>query len=216
MDQDTRTYAPTAADLTAHCGARDDGYICTATAGHAPLDHAAYESDLDTQPVHTWPAAVAAMPAEQNEMAPPEPSPADIKRAAVVAGFRQLAGWLEAHPEIPLPYDGPASPLAWFFYGTDAAAREGIAAVARAFPGPLAKEVVDYADGESRFRLTGSLAGVKVLFSAERDAVCTITGYEDREVEETVTPAVKRTITKPMPVWECAPILAAQPAASAE
>ena len=49
---------------------------------------------------------------------------------------------------------------------------------------------------------------------AARENVCTITGYEEREVTEVVTPAVTQTVVKPMPVWECAPVLAPRPPAA--
>lgn len=52
-----RAYARPAADLAAHCGQRvpGDDWVCTAAAGHEPLDHAAYDGASDA-PLYTWPS----------------------------------------------------------------------------------------------------------------------------------------------------------------
>ncbi len=135
-------------------------------------------------------------------------------RAAYIAGLRQLADALEAHPEVPLPTDGTRMPLSWNLWDDDA--REQMAATARALPVAWVKETREgYDGGPDYFDLSGKLGGLKVKLTACRDAVCTrvVTGTEDREVEEVVTPAVTRKITQPAEVveWRCESILAPVP-----
>src|SRR6266542_5084477 len=61
-------------------------------------------------------------------------------RAAVVAGYRLLADLLEKHPELPIPYHGPASgtELRIYMLGSDRAA---FVDAVRALPGRLDKSV---------------------------------------------------------------------------
>lgn len=135
------------------------------------------------------------------------------ERAGYIAGLRQLADALEAHPELPLPYDGTTGALTMQFLHDDP--RAAMAAAARALPCQLDKVINNYDDMPQGgyLYLRGKLAGLRVELVTYRDAVCTIAGYEDREVNEVVTPAVVKKVTKPMPVWECAPVLAPRPAA---
>jgi hypothetical protein len=129
-------------------------------------------------------------------------------RSGYTAGLRQLADVLDAHPEIPLPDRGTDEIGALYigFWGEDA--KERLAAAARAFPCNWAKSATD-----RFFNLNGQLAGLHVELTATRSQVCTavVTGVEDREVEEVVTPAVTRKVTKRVEVveWECLPLLAA-------
>lgn len=127
-------------------------------------------------------------------------------RQAYIDGLRALATVLEDHPEVELPVEGTILPLAFNFWGDDA--RERMAAAARAIPaGAWAKQA-----GDTYFKLDGKLAGLNVQLAAHRDAVCTrvVTGTEDREVEEEVTPAVVRKVVKSVEVveWQCGSILA--------
>jgi hypothetical protein len=132
-------------------------------------------------------------------------------RAAYIDGLRQLASVLERNPEVQLPSDGRTLPLAWTFWGGDA--REQMAAVARALRCAWQKEVtVEDEEFPAYFRMAGDLSGLQVQLTAYRDAVCTrvVTGTEDREVEEVVTPALTRKVTKPVEVveWRCESLLA--------
>ena len=138
---------------------------------------------------------------------------ADPHRAAYTAGLRQLAGILDAHPELPLPFEGGSAGRAMsfhFLFGADP--RAALAAAARARPCTLAKNVRDYGEHGAYLDLAGQLAGLHVELTAYRDDVCTrrVTGTEDREVEETVTPAVTRKVTRTVDVveWECHPVMA--------
>lgn len=138
----------------------------------------------------------------------PETDPARAASIAalrdVAAGYARLADAIEARDTIPAPHP---STITGAYVLLCASSAEEMAAAARALPCNLAKQAT-----EKWFELRGQLAGLEVLLYAARETVCTITGYEDRPVEEIVTPAVRRTVTKPMPVWECAPILAGRPA----
>jgi len=126
-------------------------------------------------------------------------------RAAYIDGLRQLAGVLEEHEEIPLPFSGSITPLQTGFYGDGA--REQMAAAVRAMPGKWVKDASD-----KWLNLTGQLAGLRIELYAERDAVCTrvVTGTEEREVEKVITPAVTEKVTETVELveWDCSPILA--------
>ncbi len=132
----------------------------------------------------------------------------DNDRQAYIDGLRALAAVLEQHPEVPLPYHGAAdsySPLLIGFYGSTA--REQLAAAVRAMPCAWTKDV-----SGKWLNLNGHLAGLHLQMYAARDVVCTrrVTGVEDREVEEEVTPAVTRMVVKPVEVvtWDCGSLLA--------
>ncbi len=141
---------------------------------------------------------------------------APTKRQRYIDGLRVLASVLEEHPEVDLPYNGDTSPIAFYFL-SGADPRAEMAAAARALPCAWRKRVRDDGDGTGVFKLTGELAGLRVEMTAYRDAVCkrVVVGTEDREVEEVVTPAVTRTVTKPVEIveWECGSLLAPLPAA---
>lgn len=130
------------------------------------------------------------------------------KRAAYVAGLRQLADALDAHPEIPLPWYGAESrsPVIIGFHGADEDVRKRMAAAVRAMPSCWSKD-----PDEKWLNLNGQLAGLHVQLYASRDAVCTrrVVGTEEREVEEEVRPAETRKVRKQVDVveWDCGPIL---------
>ena len=141
-------------------------------------------------------------------------------RARYIDGLRILAQVLQDHPEVPLPYQGRHDGTAMSFHFFGGEPRAAMAAAARALPCALRKEVRGYSDAaeDSYLDLVGALAGVQLRLTAFRDAVCTrrVTGVEDREVEEVVTPAVTQMVTKPVEVveWDCHPLLAPGPAAA--
>ncbi len=123
-----------------------------------------------------------------------------------IEGLRQLADILETTPGLQLPVDGQLFPISISFWTSTA--REDMAATVRSFPGVIwAKQ----ADG-AYFRLDGKLAGLHIQLAAYRDAVCTrkVTGTEELEVEEIITPAVTRKTVKTVEVveWDCQSLLA--------
>jgi hypothetical protein len=134
------------------------------------------------------------------------------RRAAYIQGLRALADILENHPEVPLPYHGDGTAITISAFLSAADPRAELAAAARAFPCAWRKKVRGDDQYGNYFDLRGELAGLRLCLTAYRDAVCerVITGTEDREVEEVVTPAVTRTVTKPVEIvqWVCHPVLA--------
>jgi hypothetical protein len=136
-------------------------------------------------------------------------------RAAYIDGLRALASVLEAHPEVPLPYEGTGTEMAFhFLHGADP--RAAMAETARALPCAWRKETRDYEDGTAYFDLHGQLAGLKVRLCAYRDAVCTRVKVGTREVTETVkdpaalagVPEVEVTRTEDIVTWDCGSLLA--------
>lgn len=142
-------------------------------------------------------------------------APVDAERAKYIDGLRILAAVLEQHPGIPLPRTGDAAEPVRFSFLNGDEPRQVLAAAARAIPCTWRKEATD-ADERGRwpgyFDLYGQLGGLHLKLRAERDVVCTrrVVGTEDREVDEVVTPAVTRTVVRPVEVvaWECDPLMA--------
>jgi hypothetical protein len=135
----------------------------------------------------------------------------DIRRAGYIDGLRALADVLEEHPEVPLPYEGASTELTFMFLTGDM--RGDLAATARAIPCSWRKGGSDATEKyPAYFDMRGELHGLRLHLTAFREAVCTkvVKGTEDREVEEVVTPAVTRKVTKPVEIveWECHSILA--------
>ena len=118
------------------------------------------------------------------------------KRAAYIAGLRELAFRLDRHPDAPPPYEGsqgmslvmPHSP-------------EEMAAAARCYGGRKVEET----DG---FALVDGIPGLRIKVLSALAKVCELveTGeveyYEDVEV---LTPARVRTVTRTRPKseWRC-------------
>ncbi len=135
-------------------------------------------------------------------------------RAEYVKGLRALADILEAHPEVPLPYQG-SSPqyarLTFHFLNADDPRGE-MAAARRALGVPLDKDARD----DAYFDLKGSLHGLHFTMTAFRAAVCerVVTGTREVEIDEpdpqalAAVPKVKRTVTVEDVEWQCHPILA--------
>lgn len=134
-------------------------------------------------------------------------------RAAYTAGLRALADILDAHPELPLPYDGTGSALDWIEVGDDA--RRHAAVFARVMPGTVAKSVSDTA---GQFYLTFQLHGLGLRVISTRAQMCerVVTGTREVEIEEpdpqalAALPKVKRTEVVEDVEWQCHPILAAE------
>lgn len=131
-------------------------------------------------------------------------------RAAYTAGLRALADLLDAHPDLPLPYEGRLSPVQLGFHGLEDPAA-ALAAAARLIPGAKRKGYDD-----NYFRLVGRLHGLQVELWAMREQVCerVIVGTEVREIEEpdpeavAALPKVKRTEVVEQVEWRCHPLLA--------
>lgn len=136
-------------------------------------------------------------------------------RSAYTAGLRQLANILDAHPEVPLPYEGSGRMLSqrisFMFYGSDDH-RTAMAEARRALGVPVEKD--DSVNGY--FKLTGSLCGLYFELSTSRESVCEriVVGTREVETEEpdpaavATLPKVKRTVTVEDVEWRCAPLLA--------
>lgn len=135
-------------------------------------------------------------------------STTDDQRAAYISGLRKFANILEAKPEVPLPFYGSSdgAPVIISF-GSDEGARDRLTAARQAVGGQWNKTVDD-----KWLNLSRALDGFHIQLYAHRDAVCTrrVVGTEAKEVEEEVTPAVTRRVTKEVDVieWDCDPLLA--------
>jgi hypothetical protein len=139
-----------------------------------------------------------------------------MDRAKQIAGIRELADWLESHPEIPIPYalSGEsefAYELIHAAHGSDQQAV--LAAVARALPGTVGKRVLDTND--RLFSIDGRLpGGINIKVIADRGEVCERVVTGTREVTEEVPDptAPKLTVTRTVEdvEWVCGSILAGQ------
>lgn len=129
-------------------------------------------------------------------------------RVDYIDGLRQLADLLQENPELPLPYHGNASELLWIIV-CDPNQRATLAAIARALPGKVDKDV----RGDA-FDLKGNLAGLKVQVVARRDEVCErrVIGTETvtKSVPDptVVVPLVEVTETVETVEWVCGSLLA--------
>lgn len=148
--------------------------------------------------------------------------PVDPERAGYTAGLRQIADWLDAHPEVPLPYIGahsPGSPLPSLsifvqqpWDDNQPSVREQMATIARAMG--RANKAPGRVDGT--FVVWRSFAGINVHASAHREEVCERVVVGSHEVTEEVpdpealaaVPKVKRTKTVEQVKWVCSPLLA--------
>jgi hypothetical protein len=148
----------------------------------------------------------------RTENGPPRNS---TERERYIDGLRVLVAVLEQNEDIPPPIQGLFSTLVIMFLGKDEDIRERMAAAARAFPCSWEKRVSGGGELAEWFDLLGTVGGLKVELTAPRGAVCkrVVTGTEDREVDEVVTPAVTRKVTKPVDIieWDCGSLLAPRP-----
>lgn len=123
--------------------------------------------------------------------------PAVIKRAEYVKGLRALADILDAHPELPLPYDGNSTALDWIEVAAD--------------------------DGAGQFYLTFQLHGLALRVITTRAQMCerVVTGRREVEIEEldpvalAALPKIKRTEVVEDVEWQCRPVLAGEQPESA-
>jgi hypothetical protein len=140
-------------------------------------------------------------------------------RSSFTAGLRAVADFLDEHPEVRLPYlgayaEGSDLPSLPIYLVTGATARDELAAITRAM-GTATKAVKQFAVGGDSFQVWREFEGIVLCAGVDRGEVCTkvVTGTEDREVEEVVTPAVTRKVVKQVEVveWKCEPLLAPAP-----
>lgn len=137
------------------------------------------------------------------------PTETDQERAAYIEGLRQVADWLEAHPEVELPWLGFEPKLSIYLVGY--AQREPLAAIARAM-GSFEK----IANGDDYFQIVRRFAGIAVVAQASRDEVCEKVVVGTTEVTEEVPDPValaavpKVTVTKTVEQveWRCGSLLA--------
>lgn len=133
-----------------------------------------------------------------------------------IAGIRELADWLESHPEIPIPHSLSGSSeyayeLIHAQHGEDQ--KTVVAAVARALPGKVDKRVLKAND--ELFSITGRLpGGIYIKAIADRDEVCerVVTGTREvtEEVADPAAPKVTVTRTVEDVEWRCGSILSAK------
>lgn len=139
----------------------------------------------------------------------------DPARTAYTSGLRELAEWLDTHPEVPLPYLGGGIPgcdlptLAIYIIGGDR--RQQLATIARAM-GHAEKAVSEHRDGGASFQIWRRFAGIALFAQADRDLVCerVITGTRQVETDEVIEPAKTRKVKKTVEAveWRCPPLLA--------
>lgn len=159
---------------------------------------------------------------EDDHAAAAERMHAAAERAAFIAGLHEIADWLGAHPEVPLPYmnpghvnghAGPSLPIylhkSW---GGQPPVRERLAAVARAM-GRATKQP-DHVDG-NRFEVWRTFGPIAVYATAPRAEVCerVVVGEREETVEvpdpDAVAALPKVTVTKLVEdvEWRCGPLL---------
>jgi hypothetical protein len=136
----------------------------------------------------------------------------DHRRAGYIQGLREIADWLEQHPDVKLPWLGDDE-LDIYVYGDIPAE---MAAIARAM-GVAEKGSRSYrSSGEERFTLTRQFGALRVVASCPREEVCerVVTGTEEvtEEVPDPAYVAAAPTVTVTKVVeqveWVCRPLLA--------
>lgn len=159
--------------------------------------------------------AEAVVVAELETEEAPEP---ETGRAAYTRGLREIADWLDAHPEVPLPYQNylmtgkTETTFPIFVSSWDGDEREQLATIGRAM-GRFDKFAKPDDDQFVIFRRFG---GIAVAVQADREQVCTKVVTGTREVTEEVpdpealAAVPKVTVTKTVEdvIWECRPLLA--------
>lgn len=137
------------------------------------------------------------------------------RRAALTAGMREAADWLDAHPELPLPYLGtgmriPIHISEWDadnLRGYDEPLAERFAAAVRALGGERSKK----ADSEYMEVSRSFGPGLHIDVWTMREEVCeaVVVGTEQVEVDRVITPAVIEKVVEERDVieWRCAPLL---------
>jgi hypothetical protein len=138
----------------------------------------------------------------------------DPARTAYIAGLREIADFLETHPDVELPYLTSIQTGRWEntldVYLTGSGQRAQLAAYGRAL-GKFEKT----ANSGDRFKIFRRFGGITLVVSAGRDEVCerVVVGTTEvtREVPDPEILATVPTITVTEMVdevrWECRPLL---------
>lgn len=138
-------------------------------------------------------------------------------RAEYIRGLREIADWLEAHPEVQLPYlkttqtGAHEDTLEIYLVGNDQKAQ--LATIARAM-GKAEKVTID---SLQRFNLVRRFAGIAVVAVANREEVCEKRVLRTETVTEVVpdpeymaaAPLVEREKVKEVVKWVCPPSILA-------
>ncbi len=135
----------------------------------------------------------------------------DKYRAGYIDGLRQIADWLEQHPDVRLPYLGD-NELDIYVHGDIPAE---MATIARAM-GAAEKGARSYSSGSERFTLSRQFGALRVVASCPRDEVCERVVVATETLTETVpdpqyiaaAPTVTVTKTVEQVEWRCRPLLA--------
>jgi hypothetical protein len=139
------------------------------------------------------------------------------QRGGYTAGLRALADLLDAHPEVPLPYDGTLGRISiHHLYPIDPkrTVREEFQATLRALPGRKDKD-----PDSTYFNVEVELHGLSLVVTAFREEVCERVVKGTREVSREVpdpdalaaVPTTTVTETVEDVEWVCRPILASEP-----
>jgi hypothetical protein len=191
-------------------------------------------ANLDDDPrLWTGESIRPAMPDETPGQVEPDdarPQPQDLnvesERAAYTRGLREIAEWLDDHPEVELPYLGdyaegsalPALPIflrpPYKWEPDKADVRTQMATVARAM-GRAEKRIKEWVDGSSSFQVWREFGGLVVYAQAGRDEVCERIVVGTEEVTKQVpdpealaaVPLVEKTETVEKVEWRCGPLL---------
>jgi hypothetical protein len=118
------------------------------------------------------------------------------KRAAYIAGLRELADRLDRHPDAPPPYEGSKAPALVMPHSP-----EQMAAAARCYGGRKVEET-------NGFALVDGIPGLRIKVLSALAQVCerVETGeFEEYEDVEVLIPARTRTVTRTRPKteWRC-------------
>lgn len=143
----------------------------------------------------------------------PNPDP----RAEYIRGLREIADWLEAHPEVPLPYlgttqGGRSESGLHIYLGSDRDQKAELAKIARA----MGKAEKVPHDDLGRLNLVRRFAGIALIAVADRDEVCEKVVLSTETVTEMVpdpeymaiAPMIQRETVKEIVEWRCTSILA--------
>lgn len=124
--------------------------------------------------------------------------PPDPKRAGFTRGLREMADFLDQHPEVPLPYLGevggrtnrPSLPI--YLVSFDDTNREKLATIARAMAagGRRVHKHADPDDNHPGYYVWCEFGSLALAARADRDQVCEriVVGTENVEVEQDACP----------------------------
>jgi hypothetical protein len=147
-----------------------------------------------------------------------ETAPAEVDpRAAFTRGLREIADFLDAHPDVPLPYlessahsGGELRPsLPIYLWGDDQ--REQLAAIAR----EMGRAEKSANDRTKQFYVYRTFGGIDLVAAADRDTVCervvVATEQVTKEVPDPEALAAVPTVTVVETVetveWRCGSLL---------